>query len=104
MGSLFLSVGAYQLASDVFTAEGNGFKFIATAGQGPQTGVPTLESPLEELDGLAGLFLNHTGIAPSPVVCLLPFGQAVQLVDHWEDRTPWGVSLHCRPVSTRFLR
>lgn len=74
--------GSHQLASDVLTAEGDGFKFIATAGQGSQARVPTLESLLEELDGLAGLFLYHTGIAPSPVVCLLPLGQAVQLIDH----------------------
>lgn len=73
---------SYQLASDVLTAEGDGFKFIATAGQGPQARVPTLKSPLKELDGLPGLFLHHTGIAPSPVICLLTLGKAIQLIDH----------------------
>lgn len=74
--------GSHQLSSNVLTSEGDRFKFIATAGQGPQAGVPTLKSPFKELDGFSGLFLHHTGIAPSPVVCLLPFGEAIQLIDH----------------------
>lgn len=79
-------LGSHQLASDVLTAEGDRFKFIAPAGEGSQARVPTLKSPLEELNGLPGFLLYHTGIASSPVVCLLPLGQAVQLIDHCETK------------------